>query len=643
MGALVKSVENFTTTFNPSGTGQHNNVVNLTLGQDETNCFAFATLRHTNGSQSDNRSSNSVGVEFFDNAGTPAARVYWSTGSDSSPGDLLADIFVVEGGSALTVEQDTITLTGTSATATVSAVTQTKACVVFTKVAIGATTGDDFNDFMVQASFNSDTQIAMERRASGTPDWTIYAYTLSSDDWDTEYVEDSWTTNEQGPTNLTLSNSVTLANAFIVATYETSEGADDLRDGIVNHALTGTTTLTWYRNHGVTPSATGTIGVWVVRATSAEFATQRFATDVDGQLTTNQTITTVDLDKAVVIGSGNVGGHGWAIDSTTTGSNTMDRQHTTRLTSTTNAQSQRQNDTTIDGSNNNLRYEVVEFELESADTTLVADAGSYTWTGSSVDLDLTMPADAGSYTWTGFAVDLDLTMPADAGSYVWTGSAVDLDLTMPADAGSYTWTGQDAALVKSINMVADSGSYVWTGSSVDLDLTMPADAGSYTWTGQDAGLIKSINMPADSASYTWTGQAATLLVDEVIAADSGSYAWTGQDAGLLLDRILPVDSGSYAWTGSAVDLDLTMPADSGSYSWTGQDVGLLLDRILPADSGSYTWTGQDANLVLGNRIGADSGSYTWTGQDATLIPPTPSVTGVNKNIGFINDVGRFMN
>ena len=642
MGALVKSVENFQTTFNPSGTGLSTNTVNLTKGQDETNCAAFVTIRHTNASQTDNRISNAVGVEFFDNSGTPACRVHWNVGTDTSPGDLLADVFVVEGGAALNIEQDTISLTGTSATATISSVTQTKACVAHTKAGIGTSSGDDFNDMMTQMRFNSNTQIQVERRAGGAPDWTVYAYTMSSDDWDTEYVEDSWTSNETGPTNLTLSNSVTLANAFIVATYETSEASDDPRDGVANQALTGTTTLTWYRNHGGTPNATGTIGVWVVRATSSEFAVQRFATNVEGQLTTNQTITAVDLDKAVVIDNGNVGGHGWPIVNTTTGSNVHDLQHTIVLTSTTNAQLQRQADTAISGSNNNVRYEIVEFELDTGDTTLDAGSGSYTWTGTAATLlyNRHLDAAAGSYAWTGSDAGLakSFMLAADSGSYVWTGQTAELLLErlLSAESGAYVWTGQDASLERSLLLDAESGAYVWTGQDVTLTTakTLDAESGSYTWTGQDADLRIDRILVAESGTYTWIGQDANLERSILLDASPGAYIWTGQDVGLLLGRSLSAEAGSYVWTGQDAGflLDRILSAESGAYVWTGFDADLnVAGQIkLEAEPGAYTWTGQPTTFLRDYILEAESGTYVWTGKAADLFVGVPTVEGAGR-------------
>ena len=627
MAAYVKSIEEVSTTFNPSSTGLHTNTINLTESQDETQCEAFVTIRHTNGSQSDQRTSNAVGVEFFDNSGTPAIRVHWNVGSDSSPGDLEAWIYVVEHGSNVTVQQGSVNVTGTSATASISAVNQANAYINFTQAGTGAVGGDDFNDMCFRAQFNSNTQIQLERSGTGNPDWTVYYYVIESDgtDFNTEYYSDTWTTSETGPTNITLSNSVTLANAFLVAGYETSEGSDDMRDGICNVALTGSTTLTWYRNHAGTPSATGQITGWVVRASSSEFDVQRFATNASGSLTTNQAITAVDLSKSVIISNQNVGAGAWPISSTASGANVHDTQHSIRFTSTTNAQLQRQADTTLVGSNTNVRFEVVEFELEAAggDVTMVADAGSYTWTGSSVDLDLTMPAGSGSYAWTGSAVDLDLTMPADSGSYLWSGQSVDLDLTMPAGPGSYSWTGQDANLIKSI--------------------TMSAEAGSYSWTGQDATFLLDQVLEAETASYTWTGQTAELLISEVLEVDAGSYIWTG--SAVDLDLNMPAAAASYSWTGSAATLltDERISAESGSYTWTGSDATLFKTGQIkmPADTGSYSWTGTAANLLTDEILGADSGSFTWAGSDVTLTISTPS--GEVPYIGFMSDIGRMMN
>lgn len=366
MAAFVKSVETISTTISDSASLQ-TVTVNLSKGQDETKCVPFYSIYFTSAGSDDIRNNNFISVEMVDNSGTPAARIRRQGGGGTN-GSLSVVVHVVEFGSNVTVQQGgPVSLTGSSATATISSVTQANAFVVFNQHAASTSGSDDWNDSYVQASFNSDTEIAFERRSSGNPDWEIYWYVVESDgvDFQTEYVEVSWTSSQTGPTNQTLSNSVTLANAFIICSYETAELSDDPRDAFVNFALTGTTTLTWYRNHGGSPSASGTYGVWVVRSDSDGCAVQRFATDVDGALTNDQSITEVDADKAVVIPSQNVGGPTYPITSTTSGGLNSDLMTQLDFTSTTNVRLIREATTSPAGSNNNVRFEVIEFELES--------------------------------------------------------------------------------------------------------------------------------------------------------------------------------------------------------------------------------------------------------------------------------------
>ena len=371
MAAFVVSVEKIQTTF-PNDSALQTNTVNLSKGQDETQCVPMCwSMRFTTTGSTDRRSNNTISIEMIDNSGTAAARVIRQ--GVNTPGAVTVEITVVEFGSNVTVQQNSTALgiTGTSHTENITAVgALDRAFVVFNYHADGSSSSDDWNDFCIQVDFNSTSQLRFDRRAGGAPDWLLFYYVVESDgsDFLTEYFEFSWASADNGPTNHTLTNSVgDLADAFLVCSYENSEGEDDLRDAAANFALTGVTTLTWYRDHTATPASTGTFGVWTVRASSTEFAVQRFATDVDGQLITNQSITTVDDDKALVLHNDSSSGGAWAIDSTLIGSTDIsDRQTTVVLQATNNVRLQRQADTTLDGSNNNIRFEVIEFELEGA-------------------------------------------------------------------------------------------------------------------------------------------------------------------------------------------------------------------------------------------------------------------------------------
>ncbi|MGI9490494.1 MAG: hypothetical protein ACR2RF_32295 [Geminicoccaceae bacterium] len=502
MAAFVKSVERFSTTFTASSL-LVTKTINLTKGQDETQCVPFYTAHFTQ-SATDSRITHNVAIDMIDNAGTPAAAVKRQT-TASSGGTLVVEVMVVEFESAVTVQKGQTSLTGLNATATITSVTQGNAFIAITQHA-QSTGSDDWNDALIQAKFNSNTQIQFDRRAAGLPDWEVYWYVVESNgtDFQTEYVTFDITANATTGT-ATLSNSVTLANAFLVCTYESSETSDDMRDAIFNFALTASTTLTYYRNHGSTPSATATVGIWVVRSDSAGVNVQRFATDVgSASLTHNQTITSVDLDLTAIISSQNVGFGAWPPNSSTAGGDNDGYQQSIALTTATNVLLTRYV-TGSSGSNNNVRYEVVEFQEASTGPTLVADPGAFTWTGTDANLLTTH--------------------------------------ILTAESGSFLWTGTDAALSKGSRLTADPGSFAWTGTDADLIVTTPADTvldaepGSFIWTGTDAGLLVGRAVQAESGSFIWTGTDADLIVttpgDTVLAADPGSFIWTGTPAALI--------------------------------------------------------------------------------------------------------------
>jgi hypothetical protein len=154
--------------------------------------------------------------------------------------------------------------------------------------------------------------------------------------------------------------------------------------------------------------------------------------------------------------------------------------------------------------------------------------GDYT-TGDIAGTTRSAPYDVGPFT---VVSGGDTTLTADAGSYTWTGQVANLEYhsVVSAEAGSYAWTGQDATLTPAFALDAEAGSYAWTGQTANLEhhAVISAEAGSYAWTGQDATLLYSIIISAEAGSYAWTGQDASLLHTSNISAEAGSYAWTGQ-------------------------------------------------------------------------------------------------------------------
>lgn len=202
--------------------------------------------------------------------------------------------------------------------------------------------------------------------------------------------------------------------------------------------------------------------------------------------------------------------------------------------------------------------------------------------------------------------------------------------TLVAESGSYVYTGTDAELQRGLIIAADSGTYTYSGTDADLQrgLVIPADSGSYVYTGTDATLTfspsGSFTLDAESGSYAYSGTDAEMLYGRVIDAQSGAYIYSGTDASLLVGHVVAADSGSYVYSGSDATLTfgVMLSADSGSYSYSGSDVGLILSRVLIAQTGSYTYTGSSVALPFSGDVWTTQSdvSTTWSTQaDSTTI------------------------
>lgn len=223
-------------------------------------------------------------------------------------------------------------------------------------------------------------------------------------------------------------------------------------------------------------------------------------------------------------------------------------------------------------------------EVAGGTTTLTADSGTYTETGTAANLEFhhKMPATTGTYALTGTAASLEFhrKLAAGIGTYALTGTAASLKFhhVISADTVAYAVTGTDATLRKGITMIADVGSYSLTGTAADLLFAhkLAVDSGTYALTGTDVTFRKGINMTADAGVYSFTGTAASLLFAHKLAVDSGVYAITGTDATLQVSISMAADSGGFVMTGTATDLlrALRLAAQSGAYVITGTDAVL---------------------------------------------------------------------
>ncbi|MGI9489098.1 MAG: hypothetical protein ACR2RF_25075 [Geminicoccaceae bacterium] len=169
--------------------------------------------------------------------------------------------------------------------------------------------------------------------------------------------------------------------------------------------------------------------------------------------------------------------------------------------------------------------------------------------------------------------------------------------TLIADSGSYAWTGQTANLLYNSLLSAESGSYAWTGQVANLEYhpVLSAEAASYAWSGQTANLLYNALISAESGSYAWAGQDATLthVTGSVLTAESGAYVWSGMDVGLLLDSVLSAEAGSYVWAGQDASLEYSAssiwtPKTQASTNWTEKSGAT--STWTPKGKPSTTWT-----------------------------------------------------
>jgi len=260
-----------------------------------------------------------------------------------------------------------------------------------------------------------------------------------------------------------------------------------------------------------------------------------------------------------------------------------------------------------------------------------AGAGSFSLTGQTANLEhhREVAAGAGSFSLTGEIANLEYNrlIDAEAGAYSLSGQIVNLEYNRLFDieAGSYALTGQDVSLRYGYTLDAEAGSFILTGQIVNLEYNrlFIAGAGSFSLTGQAVNLEYNKVLTAEASSYSLSGQAVALLLNREILAGAGSYSLTGQIANLELHREILATAGSYVLTGEDADLvygvGYQLVAEAGAYALTGQTVDLLREAIIDIDAGSYALNGQAAGLGKGFSLDMEAGSYSLTGQAVDLL------------------------
>lgn len=305
MAGIVKSVEYIELTFSNIGDSSLQTVQqDLSLGQAHANTVVWEARAYDNGTDGLDTFVNRLFDAWVDdNAGT--ARLNAERDTNSTSGAAILRCFIVEFDStAVTVQKGTWTIgAATTATAAISAVTETASFIKFFCSAAGVGT-DDYEDFTFHAVFSSTTEITFTKMSSNGGTISGHWQVIEADGGEFTVEHASATASSNAETFSTAITAVVLADTFIAYSYATNESADDSRDGVWSSQLSSTVGVTGQSANGVSANHGGTeqFRIAVVEAQNSEFSVQRL--DVITQTTAgdeSESITAVaDVDFTTV-------------------------------------------------------------------------------------------------------------------------------------------------------------------------------------------------------------------------------------------------------------------------------------------------------------------------------------------------------
>ena len=286
--ASVRSIEKFTLTLavgvaTVSGT--------LTKSQDAAQCVPFATKRVGSILVSPADDYDDMNVDITISGTTVKAD---RLGTD---GIMIVEVFVVEFQSDMSIQQGTFTLSGSSTTEAISALTLAKSFLIFhyqSTVATPNTLGDN----AVRGRYTSTTQLTFSRGASGG---TLSGHWYSVEDTAGNFDVDaaSITIGVGSEIGSAIVPTVDENKTFVVASYQADSGVDDdVAHGAVRARLISSTTVEVLRGGAL---FTIDAEVYVVELLSADESVQRalltFSTTSSQE---TKSITAIDQAKAVV-------------------------------------------------------------------------------------------------------------------------------------------------------------------------------------------------------------------------------------------------------------------------------------------------------------------------------------------------------
>lgn len=241
---------------------------------------------------------------------------------------------------------------------------------------------------------------------------------------------------------------------------------------------------------------------------------------------------------------------------------------------------------------------------------------------------------------------VNTTLTADVGSYSLTGTAVQFipARKLVAVPGAYAITGTAAVPRAGRRLAATPGSYALTGTATGLrkGFKTAAAVGAYVLTGTATALKAARTLVGAVGSYLLTGTAVGLHAARKTTADAGSYALGGQDVTLSYGAgaaVLAADVGNYTLSGGAALLGASrrLTGDIGGYTYTGLAVGLARTRQLLVASGAYALSGSGVTLRVGRRIVIAVGKYRLTGFPVVLTYTSIWATPDPLSADYVND------
>lgn len=354
--------------------------VNLTKGQDETQCTPWYTVRVTG--TTGNQWQDITGlVEIIDNAGTAAVRVTSSAMVETSA--VIFHVFVIEWEVSINVQQiDVSALTDGTASTNVSITDVTAQADAFMWYSYQFTappaSDDDFSDAMIQCRFNgaSTTSITLSRRATGgTCNGVLYVVDCDSSEWIVDHREIDFATSTNTSDTDTISATV-LVDTFLIHSYETDHGQDHTLTGLWAADLQNTTTVRIRRSVGATPLANAsTHSIAVVECQNNEWDVQRNDAFAITGTSQTDTITAVDLARSVILSLTQPASPSSTGRSDTTSGNAVPGFQTSLdLSSTTTVRGRMFDTVTTDSL---ISYEVIQFALASSSAQRLSQLGIY--------------------------------------------------------------------------------------------------------------------------------------------------------------------------------------------------------------------------------------------------------------------------